>query len=72
MKRYRYTKIVEDGQLEIATVSEKDILEDHWEFWSRKMSEKYGADHEDITGENCITDWLSSHSMALHIPEDNE
>ena len=36
------------------------------------MSEKYGADHEDITGENCITDWLSSHSMALHIPEDNE
>ena len=28
MKRYRYTKIVEDGQLEVVTVSEKDILED--------------------------------------------
>ena len=70
MKYYRYTKIVEDDQLEAVMISEKQILMDTWDFWSRKMAEKHGADHEDITEENCIADWISSHSMAWEIPEE--
>ena len=55
MKRYRYGIIDDDDQFKEIILTEDDILRDYWEFWSRKMAEKHGPDHEDITHENRLS-----------------
>lgn len=64
-------RILDGGHLEAVKISEDEILAGCWDLWSRKMAEKLGPDHEDITEENCIAEWVSSHSMAWEIPEGN-
>lgn len=61
MKRYKYVEPDENDQVKEVILTEDDILKEYWEFWSRKMSEKYGSDHEQITEKNCIEDWLVTH-----------
>lgn len=68
MKRYRYGIIDENDQFKEIILSEDDILRDYWEFWSRKMAEKYGQDHEDITPENCVDDWVTTR-WAIEVKE---
>ena len=61
MKSYRYVEPDENDQVKEVILTEEDILKEYWEFWSRKMAEKFGPNHELITTENCIEDWLVSH-----------
>lgn len=61
MRKFKYIRLTEEEQTEEIVLTEEDILREYWEFWSRKMSEKYGQDHEFITDKNCIEDWVSSH-----------
>lgn len=68
MKRYRYVEPDENDQVKEVILSEDDILKEYWEFWSRKMAEKFGPDYELITTENCIEDWLVSH-WAIEVKE---
>ena len=59
MKTYRYNEYSEESNHNLVIeMTEKDILNEYWEFWSRKMIEKYGEGHELITEENCIDDWV--------------
>lgn len=68
MKRYKYVEPDENDQVKEVILTEEDILNEYWEFWSRKMAEKFGNDHEDITEKNCIEDWLSAH-WAVEVKE---
>lgn len=61
MKKYRYVEPDENDQVKVVIMTEQDILNEYWEFWSRKMAEKFGPDHEDITEKNCLEDWLVVH-----------
>ena len=68
MKRYKYVEPDENDQVKEVVLTEEDILNEYWEFWSRKMAEKFGNDHEDITEKNCISDWLTVH-WAVEVKE---
>lgn len=37
--------------------TEADILNEYWEYWSSKMTEKFGPNDPQITKQNCIDDW---------------
>ena len=41
--------------------NEDQIIEEYWSYWSSRMEEKFGKDHELITRENCIEDWANLH-----------
>ena len=43
------------------TITDKEILEDRWEYWKERMIQKYGAESKLITEENCIQDWVTTH-----------
>ena len=49
------------------TMSDQEILDYYWEWWSNKMKEvivsgrKTSISHEDITEENCIDDFCIVH-----------
>ena len=68
MRKFKYTELTDEEQVVEVILTEEDILKNYWEFWSRKMTEKYGPDHEWITTENCIEDWLTSH-WAFEVKE---
>ena len=40
------------------TITDKEILEQEWEFWKARMERKYGPNSELISQENCIQDWV--------------
>lgn len=61
MRKFKFVEIDEEEQAVETVITEDQIIEEYWEFWSRKMTEKYGPDHEWITTENCIEDWCTSH-----------
>jgi len=61
MRKFRYIEPDENDQVKEIILTEEDILRQCWEFWSRKMMEKYGPDHEWITEKNCIEDWIVGH-----------
>lgn len=61
MKKYSFMELTDDEEAKMTVMTEDQILEEYWEFWSRKMTEKYGPDHEWITSENCIEDWCVTH-----------
>lgn len=61
MRKFKFVEIDDEEQAVETVISEDQIIEEYWEFWSRKMTEKYGPDHEWITTENCIEDWCTSH-----------
>ena len=39
-------------------VTEKEILDQYWDFWKSRMIQKFGLCHKDITQENCIDEWV--------------
>lgn len=61
-KIYCYNEpIFQGGALignDIIEVTEDDIINLYWNFWSGKMISKYGEGHELISRENCIEDFI--------------
>ena len=50
----------ERGEIyEIREVTDDEILEEDWDWWSSLMEEKYGKGSSKITKENCIQDWVT-------------
>lgn len=43
----------------VVTMSEKEILEQYYPYWYRKMCEKFGQEYVDATYsfEDCLDDW---------------
>lgn len=64
MRKFRYRRVGDKKIVEEVEITDLDILDMHWEYWSRKNAELYGVFHEDINAENCIRDWCSSHSVT--------
>jgi hypothetical protein len=61
MKIYCYNEYSDNiNERLIVEKTEDQILAEYWNFWSQKMRDKYGEDHELITTENCIEDWMIS------------
>ena len=61
MRRYQFNEYSEETSNLVVEMTEEEILEQYWPFWSKKMEEKYGPSHELITTENCIEDWMVTH-----------
>lgn len=63
MKSYHYNEQVFDASDtyigdHLATVTEKQILDEFWDFWKTQMIQKFGAGDYRIIPENCIDDWV--------------
>jgi len=45
------------------TLSETEILEQYWDYWSSRMIAKYGEDefHRTWSKQDCIDDWCIIH-----------
>ena len=43
---------------EVFEITEEEILDKYWQFWSSKIIEKYGEDNPIMTRDNCIDDWV--------------
>lgn len=52
---YLYNELGEDHPLEI---TREEILKTYWPWWSKRMIEKFGPDHEWITEDYCVDDWV--------------
>ena len=49
----------ERGKIDCSeTITDQEILEQEWEFWSARMKKKYGPNSDLINHENCIQDWV--------------
>lgn len=59
MKLYSYVEPGLNNKPVEVIYSEDEIIEEYWESWSERMIKKYGEDHEWITTENCIEDWIT-------------
>lgn len=46
---------------ELVYISEKEILDQYWNYWKTQMEKKYGVGHELITEEKCIDEWCVVH-----------
>lgn len=61
MKYYSYFKYDPDlSKQGIVTLSEKEILDQNWEWWKEKMIKKYGKTYfeEQFSEKDCIFDWV--------------
>lgn len=63
MRKFKVRRVGQNKIVEEVVMTEQDIIDQHWEFWSRKHGEMYGVLHPDINRENCLRDWCSSHSV---------
>lgn len=63
MKYYSVAYPDEDGNDVVETLSEQDILDEYWEYWSSRMIKKYGQEYFDTTFsvKECIEDWIVVH-----------
>jgi hypothetical protein len=45
------------------TLSEHEIVRDHWDCWYQLMCRKYGREHVDqnYTVQDCVDDWVTVH-----------
>lgn len=41
----------------VAEITEEQILNQYWDYWSQRMIEKFGEGHYLIQPEKCIEDW---------------
>jgi hypothetical protein len=64
MKHYSYNicSFRPDGSVydeNVKTLSEADILREHWGWWKEKMIIKYGKEHfeANFSEKDCIEDW---------------
>lgn len=64
MKTWCYNDPIFDGATlignDVVEVTEDQILEDYWSWWSKTMVERFGPMNPEITRENCIEDWVTS------------
>lgn len=53
----------ENGNDVVETLSEKEILDQYWNYWYNRMCEKFGKEHvdADYTKQDCIDDWVVVH-----------
>ena len=62
MKHYSYNTWKTDPSVDsyVATLSEVDILREHWGWWKEKMILKYGKEHfeANYSEKDCIDDWM--------------
>ena len=64
MKTYCYDERTEINGIEedvVVECTEKEILDEYWDFWHTAMVKKFGKGHELITEQNCIEDWVVVH-----------
>lgn len=61
MKHYTISYLSESNEDVTEILSEDQIIESYWNYWSKKMIEKFGENHPEITRENCINDWIVVH-----------
>ena len=69
MKYYSYNEYDPDSPLAdetggyVVTLSEKEILDQYWDWWYGKMCEKFGREHvdENYSPVDCIDDWCIVH-----------
>lgn len=77
MKYYTYV-ILDDDNISAmyVTKSEKEILEEYWEYWYNRMCHKFGKEVVDTTYSSveCIEDWVisnwaweSEQSQEIHL-----
>lgn len=61
MKIYYYNEPDGHDNNVVVRMTSEDILNEYWNFWLEKMTQKYGAGHKLITEQNCIEDWVATH-----------
>jgi hypothetical protein len=61
MKHYSYNTWKTNPSIDsyVETLSEADILKDHWEWWKERMILKYGKERfeANYSEKDCIEDW---------------
>lgn len=57
MRYYCYNELTTDKEPLVCVLSEKEILDRYWSYWSSKMRER-GKPEDQITKENCIDEWV--------------
>jgi adenylate kinase family enzyme len=63
LRKFRYRRVGANKIVEEVEISDMDIIDMHWDYWSRKMTELYGLVSDEINRENCIRDWCNSHTV---------
>jgi hypothetical protein len=52
--------LADDNGGYVVTLSEKEILDQYWNYWYGKMCEKFGKEHvnANYSVQDCIDDWV--------------
>lgn len=63
MRYFTFVQPGEDEKPEYITMSEDEILDDYWSFWSERMIQKYGYCQfiKEFSRQDCIDDWVVVH-----------
>lgn len=65
MKHYSYNTWKTDPSIDpyVKTLSEADILKEHWDWWKERMTLKYGKEQfeANYSENDCIEDWAIIH-----------
>lgn len=62
MNYYSYNEYSEEDTV-VITKSEKEIIDEYYDFWYDRMCKKFGKEHVDAnyTKYDCIDDWIVTH-----------
>lgn len=62
MNYYSYNEYSEEDPV-VITKSEKEIIDEYYDFWYDRMCKKFGKEHVDAnyTKYDCIDDWVVIH-----------
>ncbi len=62
MKYYSYNEYSEEDSV-VVTKSEKEIIDEYYDFWYDRMCKKFGKEQVDAnyTKYDCIDDWIVTH-----------
>jgi len=60
LRYFTYNEQSADEEPILVTKSEKEILDEYWDWWYDKMCEKFGKEHVDAnySSKDCIDDWI--------------
>ena len=62
MKTYCINEVTHTPMINtVQEYTEDDIINEYWDFWYTDMVKKFGKEHELITEQNCIDDWVTIH-----------
>ena len=67
MKYYATSYPDENGNDIVETLSEKEILDEYWDYWYSRACRQLGKEHIDAnyTIQDCIDDWVTTHWAIL-------